>query len=52
MAWELEFGCGAGMVATLIFAKVYRVGNPRHVTILFQSGYHGMGDDRDIAAEP
>lgn len=49
---ELKFGCDAGTAATPIFANVYRAGNPRHVTMLCQGGYRGMGDDRDVAAEP
>jgi hypothetical protein len=49
---EMKFPCGTGVVATPIFANVYRANNPRYVTVLFQGGYHGMGDDRDIAIEP
>lgn len=49
---ELKFDCGAGTVATSIYANVYRAQKPRHVTVLFQGGYHGMGDDRDVKVEP
>ena len=49
---ELKFDCGAGTVATSIYSNVYRSDNPRHVTVIFQGGYHGMGDDRDVAVEP
>jgi hypothetical protein len=49
---NLKFGCGAGIVATPIYANVYRADNPHHVTVMFQGGYHGMGDDQDMAVEP
>lgn len=48
---ELKFPCGTGTVSTPIYANVYRAQNPRNVTVIFQGGYHGMGDDRDIAVE-
>lgn len=43
---------GAGTVATSIYANVYRAADARHVTVIFEGGYHGMGDDRDILVEP
>ncbi|GAB6847948.1 hypothetical protein [Paraburkholderia kururiensis] len=49
---EMKFPCGTGVVSTPIFGNVYRAGTPRHVTVMFQGGYHGMGDDRDVAVEP
>lgn len=49
---DLKFDCGTGIVATAIYANVYRADNPRHVTVIFQGGSHGMGDDQDVAVEP
>ncbi|BFG77269.1 hypothetical protein PTKU46_53020 [Paraburkholderia terrae] len=49
---DLKFDCGAGIVATPIYANVYRADNPRNVTVIFQGGYRGMGDDRDVPVEP
>ncbi len=49
---DLKFDCGAGVVATPIYANVYRADNPRHVTVIFQGGYHRMGEDRDVPVEP
>jgi hypothetical protein len=49
---DMKFDCGAGIVATSIYANVYRAKNPHHATVIFQGGYHGMGDDRDVAVEP
>lgn len=49
---DMKFDCGAGIVATSIYANVYRAGNPHHATVIYQGGYHGMGDDQDVAIEP
>ncbi|MCX4136800.1 hypothetical protein M0D68_01320 [Paraburkholderia sp. SEWSISQ10-3 4] len=49
---DLKFDCGTGIVATPIYANVYRAENPHHVTVISQGGYHGMGDDKDVAVEP
>lgn len=49
---DMKFDCGAGIVATPIYANVYRADNPHHATIIFQGGYHGMGDDQDVVLEP
>jgi hypothetical protein len=43
---------GAGTVATSIYANVYRGADTRHVTVIFEGGDHGMGDDRDVLIEP
>ncbi|MEK6347222.1 MAG: hypothetical protein V4764_07065 [Burkholderia sp.] len=49
---EIPFKCGTGTVSTPIYANVYRANDPRHVTVIFQGGFHGMGDDREIKIEP
>ncbi|RDU99294.1 hypothetical protein [Trinickia dinghuensis] len=49
---EMTFPCGAGIVATPIYANVYRAKNPRYVTVISQGGYHDMGDEKDVAVEP
>ncbi|AKJ69465.1 hypothetical protein PATSB16_37970 [Pandoraea thiooxydans] len=49
---EMKFPCGTGVVATPIYANVYRASNPRYVTIISQGGDHGMGDDQDVEVEP
>jgi hypothetical protein len=49
---EVKFDCGAGIVAATIYANVYRADNARQVTVIFQGGNHGIGDDRDIVVEP
>lgn len=49
---EMKFPCGTGVVATPIYANVYRASNPRYVTVISQGGYHGMGDDQDVEIEP
>lgn len=49
---ELKLECGAGTVATSIYSNVYAANSPRHVTIIFEGGYHGMGDDREVPVEP
>jgi hypothetical protein len=49
---EMKFDCGAGTVSTPIYGNVYKADKAGHVTVIFQGGYHGMGDDRDIMIEP
>jgi len=48
---DIKLDC-AGTVATSIYANVYRGADTRHVTVIFQGGDHGMGDDRDVLIEP
>lgn len=49
---EMRFDCGTGLVATSIYANVYRAKNPSYATVIFRGAFHGMGDDRDVAVEP
>lgn len=49
---ELKFECGAGTVSTPIYGNVYGGSDARHVTVIFQGGFHGMGDDREIGIGP
>lgn len=49
---DMKFDCGTGVVATSIYANVYRANNPRYVTVISQGGYHGMGNDEDVAVDP
>lgn len=48
---SLTFDCGTGIIATTIYANVYRSDDPRHVTVIEPGGMHGMGEDTDVLVE-
>ena len=48
----LTFDDCYGTIATSIYTGVYRSKKPGRVTVIAPGGYHGMGEDKDIAIEP
>jgi hypothetical protein len=44
----IEFDCGAGNIATVIYSNVFKSETPGSVVVELMGGDHGMGQDSDV----
>lgn len=44
----IEFDCGAGTIATVIYSNVFKSETPGSVVVELMGGDHGMGQDSDV----